>query len=765
VKRIGRELAVFAFFLVLAIVFTWPLAMCLPTGTSDLGDPLLNTWIVDWDLYAITHSPSHLYQAAVFHPGKYPLAYSENLIGIAIVALPFYLLGVSPVAIYNLMFILGFTFCGYGAFVLVRVATGSGAAGIISGVLYAFVPFRFDHMPHLQIIWGGWLPLMLAALLYYWKRSTWWVAAGFGAALLMNGLSNVHYFLFGTLTVAITIFVMAVVDRRIDVQFWVRLAVAGGLAIALMIPVLWPYKVVSELYKMKREAEEVMWGSANWTDWLTPTFASKTYGDLIPSDKTHPERHLFPGLFVLFLTAAAIVMYEGPSPAPSEHPLPRERGRLRAMDAAIVILAIVSYWGAITPSHYVLRWWGIRILSVSSSDLPLTFLLILIFIRLWIARPLAWRQGPSRLPIAFWIGVLWIAIGVLGSFGLNTFFHSMLYHRIQAFQSIRVPARWAVIAYVGLALTAGFGAAALMRLRRATAFLIMLAVAIFDMRPRVRWEQAIVAVDPVYRWLHDTPFRGAFLELPIDEGWTEALYLLGHTNHHRLTVNGTSGFEPPMHWRIRELILNKHWDEVMPHITSLGTSIVVVHDDWLRAQNKDVHDWLRRELAAGRLIFLRQFDHRIGSDFVFAIRANCPDCARLRPPDRPDAAGFLPQQNLERALNGEATYVGRTFGVVDFPREERVGRSLTVSGWALSPNGIRGVDVLLHSGRVRVPALLTDRGDVQAKFPWYPKVQRAGYTITIPKRPRGVPKHSDVQVEIIDGSGARTRLPDRVIEW
>jgi hypothetical protein len=64
-----------------------------------------------------------------------------------------------------------------------------------------------------------------------------------------------------------------------------------------------------------------------------------------------------------------------------------------------------------------------------------------------------------------------------------------------------------------------------------------------------------------------------------------------------------------------------------------------------------------------------------------------------------------------------------------------------------------------------VPALLTDRGDVQAKFPWYPKVQRAGYTITIPKRPRGVPKHSDVQVEIIDGSGARTRLPDRLIEW
>src|SRR5207249_1526246 len=124
------------------------------------------------------------------------------------------------------------------------------------------------HMPHLQIIWGGWLPLMLAALLHYWKHSTWWTAAGFGVALLMNGLSNVHYFLFGTLAIAITIFVLAFVaphpvplrgttlsplsrgegplppsslsppagrGQGEGWKFWLRLAVAGGLAVALMI--------------------------------------------------------------------------------------------------------------------------------------------------------------------------------------------------------------------------------------------------------------------------------------------------------------------------------------------------------------------------------------------------------------------------------------------------------------------------------------------------------------------------------------------------
>lgn len=764
-RTAAREAGAFLFFLLLAVVFTWPLAIRVSTGTSDLGDPLLNTWIIDWDLYGGTHDLAHIYQAPIFYPGKFPLAYSENLFGIAIAAMPFYLAGCPPLTIYNLMFILGFALCGYGAWVLARAATGSAAAALIAGILYAFVPFRFDHMPHIQIIWGGWLPLILAALITYWRRPSWWMATGFGAALLMNGLCNIHYFLFGTLSAVVTIFVLAFSEHRFDWRFWLRLALAGGLAIALMVPVLVPYKVVSEMYKLHRNPDEVLWGSATWIDWLTPTFASRTYGDLIPMDLTKAERHLFPGLFVLFLTAAAIVLWrrEHRSAEDGSPPL------LRVLDVAIVILGIVSYWGAIAP-RYILRLGGIRILSLSSSDLPFTFLLVLIFVRLSIRIPKAWRGG-LRLPLAFWIGALWIAIGVLGSFGVHGFFHSILYRRFEAFQALRVPARWASIAYVGLALTAGFGAAALLDRRRKPmreiVFVILLAIAIFDTRPRVQWEHTIPDVDPVYEWIQSAPYRGAFLELPLEEGNAQYVYMLSDTAHHRLTLNGTSGFEPAQHWHLRELSFRKKWDsEFTSYIASLGCSLVIVHDDWLRDQTDKVHDWLRRELADGHLIFLRRFDHRVGGDYVFAVRATCPDCGSLRGPDLVDGAGFLPDQNLERMLNGEPTYLARPFGMVDAPKEDtRVGRSLQVYGWALAPQGIRGVDILVNSATKRYPAVLVDRPDVRARFPWYPRVQRAGFTLTIPRRPHGVPKYTDVQVEIVDATGARVRLSDRMIEW
>src|ERR1700730_13989585 len=116
-----RELGVFAFYLVVAIVLTWPLAANLPTAVSDLGDPLLNSWILDWDCYALTHKPLHLFSAPIFYPATFPLAYSEHLTGIALLVLPFHLAGLGAVTVHNIAILLGFALSAYGASVLAHV--------------------------------------------------------------------------------------------------------------------------------------------------------------------------------------------------------------------------------------------------------------------------------------------------------------------------------------------------------------------------------------------------------------------------------------------------------------------------------------------------------------------------------------------------------------------------------------------------------------------------------------------------------------------
>ncbi len=218
-RRAGREAAVFVFYLVLAMAMTWPLTRELSTALSDLGDPVHNAWILDWVGYALTHAPLDLYHAPLYYPGRWVLAYGENLIGVALLVLPFHIAGASPIALHNLAMLIGFALSGYGMFVLARLIVRSTAAALVAGVIFAFVPFKFDHLSHLQIITSGWLPLLLAAVIAYWRTPSTRAAALITAAFVMNGLTNVHYFLFGSLTAVMTIVVLAIVDRRNDRRF------------------------------------------------------------------------------------------------------------------------------------------------------------------------------------------------------------------------------------------------------------------------------------------------------------------------------------------------------------------------------------------------------------------------------------------------------------------------------------------------------------------------------------------------------------------
>jgi hypothetical protein len=779
--RVLREAGLFAFFLIFTIILTWPVAIRLNTAVPDLGEPLLNTWILDWDLYSITNAPSHIYDANIFHPSKSPLAYSENLFGIAIIVLPFYLLGFTPLAVYNIALLLGFAFCGYGAFVLGRTLTRSTPAGLVAGILYSFVNFRVDHLAHLQFVWGGWMPLMLAALLHYWRRPTIRNAILYGLCALMNGLTNIHPFLFGTTALVLSIALLALLATRFKWRTLIGAASATILAAALMIPVLLPYKHVSEEYGMVRDRGAALWGSATWTDWLSATGRSRAYGEIADPKNVQGEKILFPGLMMLFLTASALLIDRRKLPvALDARPVPR--WLLHLLDVAIVILAVGTYLGTASV-RYQWRPFGRTIISIHDSDLPVVFLIVVIVVRLAMQLPkglsgetlqsLRTAAARSRVPIEVWVMLLWIVLGVLGSLGLHAFVHNFLYNRVLMFRSMRVPARWATVAYVGLAGASACGAAAWIdgrktKIARWGVAALLIVLSVHDVIPIIRWEHALEVTDPAYVWMRDTKFDGGTLELPASEGIAQFLYQFGATIHHKPLMNGTSGFEPPLHVKIREMAQQKIIpDALLPLLASNDCHFILVHDDWLRGATDSTHAWLSREMAAGRLGFLRRFDHRGGGDYVFAITQNVPNWREMRTPDKRDGARFTDDQELQRALNGQSTYMARTFGVVDQPHgEQRIDGPLTVNGWALSPNGITSVDVLLHNGIYRFHTTPTSRIDVQSRFPWYPRIHNAGFTITFPKkRPRGVLRWTDVQVEVIDGKGGRTRLPDVVIEW
>jgi hypothetical protein len=592
---VKRELAAFAFFLALAVALTWPLALHLDTAVPDRGDPLLNAWIIDWVCHALTHAPLDLYDAPIYHTGRYPLAYSENMVGIALIVLPFHLAGLPALTTYNIALLLGFAFAGYGAWVLARLVTRSTPAALVAGIFFAFASFKVAHIQHVQIIWSGWLPLLLAALLVYWRRATTRHAVLLGGAFLMNGLTNIHWLLFGGFTLAVTIACLARAEPRRERAFWLRLGAALLIASFVLLPFLIPYQIVANEYGARRTTFEARLGSASFIDWLVPSSRNWLYGDLADPALHRDERELFPGALILCLAIAGVSLANGRSarlqpgePMGGLKPAPTSS----ALDVSIGVAVIFTYLTLVQDRVTLGNF------SFTGSDVPAMLLAVLLLARF---RP--------RVPSS---ATVWVVIGFIASLGWNAFLHPFLFRLIAPFRATRTPARWAVIAYVGLAVLAAVGAAALLertKRKRAVAALLV-ALAIVEVIPVIRWQHVEREVAPVYAWLaREQP--GVVLELPMIAEGVPFEYVLASTTHRVPLMNGTSGWESRLHEFLRKKEQKLEYDEAfLETLVKNGCTIVIVHEARLTPEQKTALAPLLAKLAPL---------HRFGSDAVFRI--------------------------------------------------------------------------------------------------------------------------------------------------
>jgi hypothetical protein len=594
---IRRHFAVFALYAALTVALTWPLAAHLDTFLADRGDPVLNCWIIDWGCHALTHAPLHLFAAPIFHPAKLPLAYSEHMTGIDLVVLPLHVFGAPAIAVYNIALLLGFAFAGFGAFVLARMLVASDVAAFVAGVFTAFVSFKFDHLSHLQVIWTGWLPLMLAALVAYWRRGRPRDALLLAAAFVMNGLTNVYWLAFGGTALVLTIAFLAAFGERRDAAFGRRLAVALVIACAVLLPFLIPYQIVSAMYRMWRTSLDSRTGSATLFDWLMPFEGNRWYG-WVGVQRAHPERRLFLGVMPIVLALCAF--FRGPHAAP-----PRGRTRASAppakpLDAAIAVFTIAAIF--VARRH--------------QADVPLTIAIALALVRF--APQLRTIIHNSRFTLEEWCAALWVLVGMVGAFGEHAFLHPFLFRIVPIFRATRTPARWVVILHTGLAVFIAIGVNELLKRtrRRHAVAAIIVALTILELIPnRIAWAEEPNQQAPVYRWLKRSRPE-VIVELPVSFDENEAAYLLAQTYHRVPTMNGVSGFDPPVHRRLIEYSTSGAYDDAFYDLlASNGCRVLIVHEALLGDHASALHAWLVREVTRGRLQPLERF----GEDDVYAI--------------------------------------------------------------------------------------------------------------------------------------------------
>ena len=158
-QPVSAGLWALAFYSFLAVILTWPVAAGLASDVpGDLGDSLLNMWILAWgaehvpSLLTLQMSWADFWNANIFHPEPLSLALSEHLFGQTVQILPIYWLTGNIILCYNLLFISTFALSGFGTYLLVRDLTGDWRAAVIAGLVYGFLPYRIASVPHLQVM-------------------------------------------------------------------------------------------------------------------------------------------------------------------------------------------------------------------------------------------------------------------------------------------------------------------------------------------------------------------------------------------------------------------------------------------------------------------------------------------------------------------------------------------------------------------------------------------------------------------------------------
>lgn len=644
-RPLVREAGIFLAFCVLTVIMTWPWALNLRDAVTDPGDPYLISWIMWWDYQQTFHDPLHLFQAPVFYPYEYTLAFSEHNYGSALPMFPLYALGLRPLTVHGIAMLLAFALSGYGAFRLTRTLTGSTLAAWVAGVAFAFAPYRFGQMPHLTYASAGWLALLFEALALFARTRSRRRAVWLGLVFVLNALTSVHWFVLSLIPLGLSGALWAWRHEAWrDRKFWLYGSTALGAGALLLLPFFVPYLRVQKLYKMERGADETTVFSAQPSDWLIADSRAQNWQRLTPPTAAPAERSLFPGLLTPLLALLAFCLaYRRTSGRASEKTA--KPVWLAALDA-LMLLALALALGVAFKGRL---WFGR--MSLGDISLPLLVFLALFLARSRWAYPYALARHADGPTETLAHGLLWVILGFVGSLGLNGFFHRFLFDYVFIFRSLRVPARWTMIALLGLSVLAGLGAHALAEklaangrtwLRPVTAYVLLAALLGLDLRAApLTLSKGEADPDAVSLYLKTLPVHGGVVHLPsggvpvnqfLNQGYT-----LRQADHRHPLVTAFSGFRPPLVAEIEDLSRQPQIpDHLLDVLEEIPASYLVLHRDVMPPlMLQAVDDWLARPATKARLRFLQALPGDGDTITVYAVAANVPDTPA-------PAVGFVP---------------------------------------------------------------------------------------------------------------------------
>lgn len=511
---------------------------------SDLGDPLLNVWILCWNAFHVPLTESY-WNAPAFAPAPNALALSETLLGLTWMTSPLQWLGASPVVAYNAAYVALPVLNGLSAYWLCYTLTRRSDAAAIGGLAFAFALYHASQLSHIQTQAMFWMPLTLVGLHRFWDTGDRRWLACFALGVALKGLTCGYFLLYFGVFVALAVVWLAI-------SRWNRTRLAstfGALVLAgvAILPVALKYRDVQQTWDLGRPVYEIesfgadllalTIGSDRLLLWPVHAPQSLTTAVLYP---------LYPDLIIsLLLVVAAVVAIHTRRPITFTARWHSVAARTLGASALLTLAAAVAAW---VGGPWALGSGALRI-SVTESYRPIGVALYLAALAAVIS-PRYWELlRAGSMPGLYATGALASFAMALGpvprALGIS-FWRKAPYQwllSLPGFTSARVPALFLTVAVLCLSVLAAYAVVRLWpQVSRAAGLAMALVAAAIVLDGWV--------VVPVVELPGPMPPTSADLviELPRYSLYEDAWAMYHGMSHGRPVMNGYSGYEPP-HYR------------------------------------------------------------------------------------------------------------------------------------------------------------------------------------------------------------------------
>jgi len=623
-----------------SVLLTWPLA-------ANAGEFVLRA-IYHWDAYtnamlmgarvdaALGRAPLSLHDSYYFAPLPDSIVFNENHLGLSLIFAPFYLLFGNGLLAYNLTLLVSLALSAFFTYLLVRRLTGSGWAGVIAGVAFAYSPYVFFELGRIQLVATQWIPASFLFLHRAIEEQRPRDCVAFWVSYVLQIGTCLYYAMFLVPLLGM-LGALLVVRQRPSRRFFVWFGASALAAGLVALSMVHPYFDARGGFELERSL-----ALASSNDGKLGFFAN-----VHPTNRTLTGMHhlargahdeiAFPGFIALSLLALALVV-------PAAHALSRDGLKKLLPDAVRWVALAIGAFAVSVLTHSLLT----GALAVAAG--------LWLFVRQGVALPFGGHRGAYLavllVALLMFLGIHPLEWDGAPVRGLYYYFHTYF----PGFNGIRKVGRQAVMTTFLIAVLAGFGGAWVFSRARALRDRLLVAAALlgalaYELRcyphPLAKVWGAAEAPGAL-RFAAKLPPRDLLAFLPQntgrsvfrgDDGMALHNYLALHHKHR--FVNGQSSYEPPVTTLARRALERLPDDGARRALLSIGTRHVVVFGEDLAAE----HAGLNEKLAARPAEYRRVFQDGAHSVFTL-LDAGAKPVELLPTPALPPGARAIPQGAL-----------------------------------------------------------------------------------------------------------------------